>query len=349
MNSTDQDLRLKFLASLFFRQLAYIPEISVQITARTYQGTFAREQLSDFDVLGFRFQGDLRFSRIAAECRSGERKALEEMLKLQGVVSAFRLDRGYFIKSKIHRNAREVAAGLPITTLDEAEIRTLLTTGFGLDLPAAVKHEERRFAAMEQLATVVQREFSRLHAYLRYEFWNLEAYRNIHNLFKLCAASRSGLRDTDHDHRFLFCLIVYYLAIAIIELAGGILANSYNEAARGFAVGLFGGGRERREREVLFDQVNKLLPNPEGTALRFEPNFFDPLQEITVRLIRSANAAASVPKFLTSVIDTAFSKVTTIDPASYDTVTRKLAQDICILVLRETGVSSAFGTEILSY
>jgi len=100
LKSTDEDLPLKLRTSQLFRQLGFLPEIAAQITARSYQEKYAREQLSDYDVLGIKFEPDLQIRRIAAECKSGDRKALEELLKLKGIVAAFGIERGYFIKRK---------------------------------------------------------------------------------------------------------------------------------------------------------------------------------------------------------------------------------------------------------
>lgn len=347
MKPTDLDFPLKIKVSILFRQMGFLPEVGAQITSRSYRDKYAREQLSDYDVLGIRFERDLCISKIAAECKSGERKALEELLKLKGIMAAFGIQRGYFVKTKIHRNAREVASAINISTFDEGELDQLLGAAFGISLSVALQDEERRLAANGTLDAAMQDRFPALHSYLKYEFWNLEARRNLQNLFWFLRRIGPSLKDSEDSDRHLLGRIVLLISIAALEVAGAVLATNLSDPGRGFSVCMFGGARERREREVLFDQVNKLFNGKTHPSLQFEPEYFAELGELIARVIRSAPVSAEIPFFLESACDLYFRGVTTGNLAKFNTVTRKLAQDIFVLASKEGKLPISLAKEIM--
>lgn len=328
--------------------MGYVAEIAVQIAGRSYQKQYAREQLSDYDVLGIRFEKDLHLEKIAAECKAGASKALEELLKLSGVLSTFGIRRGFFIKTKIHTNAREVAAGANITVLDEEELKALLSSAFGVNITESVTREKERFEARGGLEDRVHKDFPRVHEYLRFEFWNLEPHRNLHNLMSLMVSVGPNLREDETAHRYLFYRVLYYLSLTGIHLAGRVLGSCYADPARMLAVYLYGGPRERREREILFDQVSRLI-GERGKLNKFDPPFLGSLAEVVVRLIRSSPHAAQIPEFENAVIGHLFLGDPDVAASRFSTVTRKLSQDICLFLQKEAGTRKTLGEELLRY
>jgi len=241
-----------------------------------------------------------------------------------------------------------VAAGIKISTFDLVELEGLLTGPFGLNLSVAVAEEEQRHKAQLALDSHAQQNFPRLHSYMQYEFWNLEPYRNLQNLLWLLRSLGPNLRDSVDQDRHLFCRIVFLVSLATVELSGIVLATSQGDPERGFAVAMFGGARERREREVLFDQVHKLTGTKEPASTSFEPEYFSQLRELVVRMVRSARSAALVPSFLEAAADLYFRSVGSADPAKCDTVARKIAQDLCILATKEAKSTASLAKEILA-
>ena len=348
MKPTDRDLSLKILTKMLFEQLGYVSEIGIEIASKSYRGQFAREQFSDFDVLGVRFEVDLHQQRIAAECKSGESKALEELLKLKGILTTFGIARGYFIKSRISQNARELAATIDVSTMDEDELRSLLAQSYGVDIEQESRAEGRRLDEIWKLEASVQERYPRVHKYLRFEFWNLPAYRNMHNLMKLATALREPGTPEDPTGRYLFHRLLQYVTITVLQLAARVLSTSLRDPVRGVAVNLFGGPRERREREILFDNVSRLLPK-ESRGVSFEPDFLPALNEAVTRLVRSAPAAARIPHFISAVTEERILHIGRRKPEVYDTVTRKLGQDLCLFLIKEAGLGKTLGAEILAY
>lgn len=349
MKSTDRDLALKILTKLLFEQLGYVSEISVQIVSKSYRGQFAREQFSEFDVLGLRFEKDLYMQRIAAECKSGETKALEELLKLKGILASFGISRGYFVKTRISQNARELAASINVTAMDEEELQSFLTKSLDLDIRRDFAAERDRYDKTGRLEASVQGHFPRVHKYLRFEFWNLAAYRNMHNLMKLATALREPSAQNGLVARYLFYRLLYHVAITVLQLTARAVATGLRDPVREVAVKVFGGPRERREREILFDSVRRLLPGGAEGALSFEPGFLPSLNETIVRLVRSAPAAAEIPAFIKTVTDDRILEGARKKPEAYDTVTRKLSQDLCLFLIKEAGLGEPLGAEILEY
>lgn len=345
---SDKDQTLKLLTKLLFEQMGFVAEAEVQITAKSYHAQYAREQISDYDVLGIRFEKDLTFRRIAAECKSGESKALEELLKLSGIMAAFQIERGYFVKTRIHQNAREVAAGIRVTTLDEQEIRDLLSTAFKLDVPAVLLRQEAAARKLDELTSSLQTRFQAVHHYLMFEFWGAEPHRNLQNIIKLSRGLRTTTKDDDPLHHYLFYRLTYHFTITLLQLAGKVLATSFGQPDRGIAVFVFGGPRERREREVLFDHLNRLLTTKGADASKFEPDYLGPLAEVVVRIVRSAPSAAAIPQFLANLVDHIYFGMELLDSKPLDDIVRKLAQDIGFFLIRHSGLPKTLGSELLA-
>jgi len=348
LTSIDKDLPQKYLTKVLFEKLGYVAEIAVQITSKSYKTGYARQTYSDYDVLGVRFEPDLQLLRIAAECKSGEAKAVEELLKLKGVLTAFGIQRGYLIKSKIAQNARELAGNVGITTFSAAELQQFLTTAFRIDLDETLRTEAAANISLRTLDARFGSGFEQLWKYLRFEFWNRECHRNVQALLRLSASLSKQLDKRDSAHRFGAMRVLYYLSLALLELCGKVIAMGLSDPGRTFSVQIFGGARERREREVLFDMVHQYVPSSQDAVFAFEPDYMSGLSELAMRLIRSASDAAEIPRFLHGVIEEKFMGIG--DRAGgAGTVTRKLSQDIALFVMKAAALDRAIFEELLAY
>ena len=183
MASTDKDLPLKMMVAAIFRSMGYTAFSEVDLCTYTYKGTYKRKQVTDLDVLGIRIDPDLEAFLAVCECKSGEQRAMENLLKLHGVQDFFKAHKAYFVQQKIDVNAREVGAQMGVTCLDKANITTLMKS---LSIGESdVLLEHRIYDARSAMAAEHKTLFPRQLEYLRYDFWTLPDHRNIINIVRL--------------------------------------------------------------------------------------------------------------------------------------------------------------------
>lgn len=55
--------------------------------------------------------------------------------------------------------------------------------------------------------------------------------------------------------------------------------------------------------------IHQALPGPDGPQLKFETGYVDDLNELVLRIVRSAPAAAMIPGYVQAVIDEKFAMI----------------------------------------
>jgi len=347
LTSTDKDLPLKLLTKLLFERLGYVAEIAVEISAKAYAGDFKKRIYSDYDVLGTKFEPDLYRHRIAAECKSGEAKAVEEVLKLRGVLSTFGIERGYFVKTRASQTAKDLAGRAGISVLGSEELEGFLKTAYGVDPKAVVAAEFAVYSLNRGLDVRFNNEFQKAWRFLRFEYWNREPHRNLQGIIHILAGDKEKLRPDDSANRYGFLRLVFHFALSLLEMCGKVIGSGLTDPTRTFGVLFFGGPRERREREGLFDMIHQSLP-PQQAMPKFEPDYMLDLDELVLRIVRSAPEAAMIPAFVQGVIDEKFANASD-RVGKYSSVTRKLAQDTALFLAKAAGVQRGIAEDLLSY
>ena len=289
MASSDKDLRLKLKVSALMRQMGYAVFQEVNLSAFSYQPKYARKQVTDFDVLAVLVEPDFSVLVSVAECKSAEAQAMEYLLKLNGLREFFKAGKAYLVQTRIDINAREIGRELGIWCLDEHNLATLMSgvgvESFHIDLEAQVYTERERLLKLQK------EHFPKATDYLRYHFWTLPEHRNIINLMRHANLISDQLNPKDPAHINLAHQIATNLALAVLQVAGQIARHNINDVENGALNRIFGGSRERRDREVLFDTVSKLLPDQRLSPV---PDFMPALVELIARLINASRAASVV-------------------------------------------------------
>lgn len=291
MASEDHDLDYKLAISAAFRRMGYTVFQEVDLSTFSYQPKYQRKQVSDFDVLGLLVEADFGITTCVAECKSIQDRAMEVLLKLKGLKEFFQAEKAYLIQKRIDVNAREVARDMSIWCLDEKNLTTLL---HGLDVKEEthVLAEKRVYLAKEKLQKSWKAEQRKAFEYLRYDFWTLPHYRNIVNLTRHLTLLGKEVDPKKHSDRVLCYLVVTDLAVAITRLTLDIMRFDNGDIETGVKNRIYGGTRERRDREALFDSISKLIP--EGKALTMEPAFLPGLCEVVARFVNASYAACRV-------------------------------------------------------
>lgn len=280
MASTDKDLPLKMMVAAIFRSMGYTAFSEVDLCTYTYKGTYKRKQVTDLDVLGIRIDPDLEAFLAVCECKSGEQRAMENLLKLHGVQDFFKAHKAYFVQQKIDVNAREVGAQMGVTCLDKANITTLMKS---LSIGESdVLLEHRIYDARSAMAAEHKTLFPRQLEYLRYDFWTLPDHRNIINIVRLLGQMSPDLDARKVSHIVLCHQLTTALALSILRMGSGIIRSNVDDFQDSVLTAILGGARERRDREVLHDTVAKVVPD---AHLPLVPEFFEPLVELVGRYL----------------------------------------------------------------
>lgn len=340
MALNDKDLNLKLCVSAIFRGLGYTVFQEVDLCTYSYQPKYSRKQITDFDVLGVSIEPDFALHVAVAECKSVEEKAMEHLLKLNGVKEFFHADKAYFVQKKIDINAREIGRDLGIWVLDENNINTLMA-GVGVSDKPHVEIEREVYSAKLKAFAGKKSDLAKLSEYLRYDFWTLPDHRNIINLIRLLKQASSEFKPENKAHVSLAHQVATNLSLAIIRLTSEIVKHNINDLPDGTLTRMLGGPRDRRDREALFDTIAKLVPDSRLSAV---PPFQDALEEVVARLVNASISAAKIVPCLDHI--TRYTLIPEVydvfgeAEALYGSRSLKLARDVIHFIIEQTGVSN---------
>lgn len=345
MASSDKDLELKLKVSALWRRMSYVIFQEVDLCTFSYRPKYTRKQMTDFDVLAVHFEPDFAEQIAVAECKSSEEQAMNYLLKLNGLREFFDAYKAYLVQSRIDQNAREIGLQTGIWCLDDANLDTLLA-GCGVE-DAHIQVEKTSYEKKVALGEPQKKAFPKAVEYLKYDFWTLPNYRNVVNLIRLFKLMAKSVDAQNESHRLLAKQMAVNLAVAVSQITADVLRHDANDVPMVVLNRLLGGARERRDREVLFDTIAKLIPEQK---LSITPDFYEPLTEVVLRFVNAARDACKtincLDHFVRQGLSDKFEGVWGSAEQNYGTRTIKLANDVYHFIGRSTGVSLAiFGIE----
>jgi hypothetical protein len=191
---------------------------------------------------------------------------MENMLKLNGLKDFFKANKAYFVQKKIDLNAREVGRELGIWVLDEKNLATLMES-MSVYIDPHVEIERQVYDAKRNILPKLKDDLVKLVDYLRYDFWTLPEHRNIINLIRLSQQASKIMDSSQEAHVVLAHQLATNIALSIIRLTREIVRHNINDIKDGAHTRILGGPRERRDREVLFDTIAKLVPDSRLSAV----------------------------------------------------------------------------------
>ncbi len=343
--SGDADETLKLLSSFALREMGYVTELAIPLDVDVYSMAYKHDQATDVDVFAYQFAPDFHRDTLVVECKSGEGKAVEELLKLSAVAQLFTASRGWLVKTRIAGNARSLAPTLNVKPFDETEILGLVESS-GND-PKLVLDQERlllraEFAIREALLD--KKETQRLIKYCDADVWRRESWQNFHNLLAILAKTSSSLSPDNPVDRALVFRSCRLIGMTILELTSAIVAWSSGTIDRGVEIFLYGGPAERRERERMLDEFRTHAPEKfEQSPL--EPPYLGDLKEVVAALIRNAFIVARVPLVLQDAERRLYVAPGVFGDSLadyWDDRELKLAKDLIEFALKASGVSEEF-------
>lgn len=350
-NPGNQDLGLKLVTSRIFRCFGYATWVEVDYFVHTYGTQYKRPEVTDLDVVGLAFDGDLTMRSLIAECKSPEAAAAEDLLKLLGTLRLFQTSRGYLVKERIADNAREIASKQGVSCLDSEEALHLLNS-LETDATTKLDAERRGYDAWAAVISAL-RTNERLSSTLRYvrrDYWTREAWENLHSLIYLCRnVLLTHLDPANIHHRALIFELCRLFNISILKLCNSVFVSHLSQLDREIEIHAFGGPKSRRERERLYDEIARSLPRKRQMPNPLNPDYLAHLKEVVAYFLMSPVAASRTPMMLQQLFYQDYLGIKDMYSdnlhSSFSDITIKLAKDSSELLVND---GSGKGKEFLS-
>jgi hypothetical protein len=309
----DSPLKLR-IRRVLWAQGFHCP-LEVDLSHFDYQDvaqTLKRSSLTDIDVLGIRFEPDLRMTIIIADCKSGRESESNRIFWLKGVMDFFGAQEGIFVKKTLHSQARAIAPRLGIRAIDEKGLdvleKSLALDTLAIDIgdPSVYSKASSLWGIEiepEQKPTEKQLVVKYVYQYLQYYYWVIDEYRNIQNLIDIFQRIKSELHKTDIKSKYLVYIGLQRLTLSILRMASNVSVIDLTNIREQSHTYLFGGAFLQRERTQLIDLLNKLSEqNRIGEKIKLEPPYFDELVEIVNRIIFNSLHAIKILQHLDAVM-----------------------------------------------
>lgn len=344
----NKDLKLKLMCKILFKEMGYYTHYEIKLRTKSYIDTIKTHDISDIDVFGCAYLPDLTYHCLGAECKSGETNALDELYKFIGVVDYYTINKGYFIKSKIHQNARQVAIKRNLSCFTEAELRKLLI-GFGYDIDKQLKIENAIYHRLNQAIKSQEKIYERLVNYIYYDFWNKENWRNIHNIIHLLSKNtqKELFLNLDLNKKLFFYYIAELFSISTLTNLSKAILESFSDIENSIINQLYGGGESLSEKRKIYDIVNQAT----GQDLSFSPLWEQDFVNISSRFSSHICFSSKLPLFFQEIREESFySNKVQIKQKSikkFGDVTRKFAQDLIQFLLKYTPIEREIFSEIM--
>jgi len=350
MSNANKDSNLKFMCKALFNQMGFLTYCEVDLRSKSYIQSFKTHDISDIDVLGIKFFEDLSIIKIGSECKSGDKKALEELYKLIGVLQYYELHKGYLIKSKIHQNARQVAFKNDVKCLTEPEIRTLLL-GMDIDVDKLLKVETAKYFKLSNAVKRCKKVDEKLANYLKYEYWNKKYWKNIQNILHILEKNTSAELFTSENmsitDKYYNTYVVELLSISILELINDSMILSYSDIENSIINNLYGGSENLNERRQLFDLVSQVTGENTPFGYYWEEEFASLCNRYSTKTSHSCN----IPAFLQEIRENCFydSKILIKNESlsKFSDITRKFVQDLVHFLVKNNFVQENAFKELM--
>lgn len=271
-----------------------------------------RTSFTDIDVLGIRFEPDLRSTMIIADCKSGKESEPNRIFWLRGVMDFFGAQEGIFLKSIVHSHARALASKLSIRVLDERGLdileKSLLLDVLPIDVGNAVIYTKMTSlwgieVKVDQKPTERQLILKKVYHYLQYMYWIVSDYRNIQTIMEYFSEIKGDLASDDPRSKYLVYVGLQRLTLSITRMASNIAIRDINDIKKQFLISFFGGELRLRERLQIIDLLNELGEQKRlNEKINLEPPYFDELAEIVNKIILNSRHAVKILQHLDAII-----------------------------------------------
>lgn len=311
------------------------------------------EDWTDLDVLAVDYSPLHGASFTVADCKTVKGRVTERVFWLRGVADLFDARAAFLTRDgEIPPSSRQLALRLGIAALDASDRRALIEQLGDRDLPAAGGFlDSQSLQRWMKLTNQVPQTVDRLQRYRHTYYWLQRPRRNLTALPTAVIQSSAAFVP---EQRWALAVMVDLAWLYLLSVMGAlddITRLHLSDVPRGLAQSILGGEQERREKEVLAEQLKALVSHvdPEGAAqapkVPILPRYFDSLVDLISRVSRRRNEVNGAMRCLEFVgVETiacrGVSWVEAFPNAS--PVQAKLASDVIRFLSMASAVSSDF-------
>jgi hypothetical protein len=354
----DLNFKLRFKRILFM--MGYYSPIEVVLSqySEGSTGDRKRQDLTDLDVLGLKYDSLLNPHRVVCDCKTGRRVSdANRLFWLRGVCDYFGADLGYFLRTKVDNQARSIAPKLGLRVIDEDELieleKNLKVENLALPLTDQQFYENRQDIwgiNVPKGSKLTQEELNlkEVFSYLSYLYWYLEPHRNLFTLIDRFTEVSYLLQSSSPRDILLAYTGLERFAHCLLEMGSYIHARGLSEVQRNARIYLYGGFMALREREELF----ALLRKTTGIKENLDPPYLQDTLEVTNRMLRNPQAASKVLLYLEAIygwcVQLGNREIEPVFDGKVETGAIVLARDMCISFCKATGLKEDLFSALLA-
>lgn len=354
----DLDFKLRFKRILFLMEYYSPLEVMLSQYYEDSNGNRKRNDLTDLDVLGIRYDCVLNPHKIVCDCKTGRRVSdANRLFWLRGICDYFGADTGYFIQMKLDTHVRAIAPKLGLRVLDEKELsnleKSLKADSLVLPISDYKFYEERQNLwginiPKGTTPTKEQLEIKEVFTYLSYLYWYYEPHRNLLNLITRYQKVSHLLRNDNPRDVLLVYTGLERFAHCLLEMGSYIHARGLSDIRMNARIYLYGGINALREREDLF----KLMNQAGLTRDNIDPPYLQEVLEVTNRMLRNPHAASKVLSYLEAIygwcVQLGNNSLEPVFNGNIETGAIVLARDMCISFCVATGLRENLFSALLA-
>lgn len=357
MSSNDQDFSYKLLGKRLAWALGYVPLLNVPVWLPEFISSRAGLELTDADVLGFRFDPSGRASKILIDCKSTTKgRAVDRVLWVRGLGEFLAVDDLYLFQARIPQNARWLADQLKVKCLDKNDL-SRIERHLGLDM---LKGPYFDGAGYEQLHALMNSfpkgsEYRVLSRFLLGGIWTLPPTRRVPTLLSLGeqSALRQKLRADVLSHTVLVLQGALVLALNLGLLAARLNIIDALDVEQRLREELHGGAEALEQKRHYLAVVARLTAESRGGSSDVDidlPNFPRLLEQINRLLMRRyvLNDAVRAIDLALHYVASGYSALPRSIGGARHSLSGKVASDILSLFVSSNGLNPDFGSVIMT-
>lgn len=331
--------------------LGYVPLLNVPVTLPADTSSRAGTDLTDADVLGFRFSASGSVSRLLIDCKTTSGRAVDRVLWVRGLQDVLHLEELYLFKKKIPDSARWLAHKLKVNCVGEDELQKL-DARLGLNRLKGPYFDGTGYGNIETLLTFPKgSEYRTLTQFLRTGLWTLNPAHRVLTLLNLGLQNHlhQKLRPDDRAHTCLVLLATRALAISLGLLISELNVVDVLKVEERLREELHGGSESLAQKVRFADAIHRLTGEADSEQAIDHKEFPRLLEEVNRLLIRryALNDAIRITDLALHYFAAGTGTLPRHLSGSDSNLSAKMASDILALFVKSNSLDIGFSKTII--
>lgn len=331
--------------------LGYVPLLNVPVTLPADTNSRAGTDLTDADVLGFRFSASGDVSRLLIDCKTASGRAVDRVLWVRGLQDVLHLEDLYLFKKKVPESARWLARELKVNCIDEAEMHEL-DARLGLSRLKGPYFDGTGYDSIDSMLKFPKgSEYRALAQFLNVGLWTLKPANRVLTLLNLGQQNNlhRKLRADDRAHVCLVLLAARALAISLGLLISELNVLDVLKIEHRLREVLHGGAESLAQKVRLADAIYRLTGQADSEQPIDHQEFPYLLEEVNRLLVRryALNDAIRITDLALHYYAAGAGSLPRHLSGSDSNLSTKMASDILSLFVRSNSLESTFSKTII--